>query len=195
MNPCITCTKQGGTEKKMMPIIDEHEPAFFERPFRTQATNAPRGSGRERHFSSMLWRQRRLERLPSSILHFRGGAEGTSRAFRGSGTDSSGTCRAFFGSGARSGVHFEPAAGLGQARAAISRASCGSGPGSSGHFEPAAAPGQARAAISSQQRLRARLDVANVGRCGVFEPGPSRVRPEPSSESPKARKSENRRKL
>ena len=59
---------------------------------------------------------------------------------------------------------------LGQTRAAISRASCGSGPGSSGHFEPAAAPGQARATISRQQRLRARLDVANVGRCGVFEP-------------------------
>ena len=150
-----------------MPVIDEHEPAFSERPFRTQATNAPRGSGCERHFSSMLWRQRRLERLPSSILHFRGGAEGTSRAFRGSGTDSSGTCRAFFGSGARSGVHFEPAAGLGQARAAISRASCGSGPGSSGHFEPAAAAGQARAAVSSQLRLRAKLDTAFLANSGI----------------------------
>ena len=49
------------------------------------------------------------------------------------------------------------------------RASCGSGPGSSGHLEPAAAPGQARAAISSQLRLRARLEVGNLGRCGVFE--------------------------
>ena len=146
MNPCITCTKQGGTEKKMMPIIDEHEPAFFERPFRTQATNAPRGSGRERRFSSISWRQSRLERLPSSILYFHGGSEGTSRAFRGSGADSSGTCRAVCGSGARSSGYFEPAAAaaaLGQARAAISRASCGSGPGSSGHFEPAAALGQA----------------------------------------------------
>ena len=67
----------------------------LERPFRTQATNAPRGSGRERHFSNMLWRQSRLERLPSSILHFRGGSKGTSRAFHSSGADSSGTCRTF----------------------------------------------------------------------------------------------------
>ena len=40
----------------MMRIIDDHEPASFEWPFRTQATNAPRGNRRERHFSSMLWR-------------------------------------------------------------------------------------------------------------------------------------------
>jgi hypothetical protein len=72
--------------------------------------------------------------------------------------------RANCGSGPRSSGHF--------ARQLQSfRANCGSGPGSSGHFEPTAAPGQARAAISSQQRLRARLEVANVGRCGVFEPG------------------------
>ena len=140
-----------------MPKKNEHGPAFFERPFRTQATNAPRGSGGERHFSSMLWRQSRFERFSSNILHFCGGSKGTSRAFRGSRADSSGTCRAFCGSGARQSSHFEPAVALGQARAAISRASCGSRPGSSGHFEPAAAPGQARAAISSQLRLRARL--------------------------------------
>ena len=154
----MTCTKQGGSETKMMPITDEHEPAFFERPFRTQATNAPRGSGRERHCSSMLWRQSRLERLPSSILHFRGGSKGTSRAFRRSGADSNGTCRAFCGSGARSSGHLEPAVALGQARAAMSRASCGSGPGASGHFEAVAAPGQARPAISGHLRLRARLE-------------------------------------
>jgi hypothetical protein len=41
VNPCITCTKRGGTEKNMMHVIDKHEPAFFEQPFRTQATNAP----------------------------------------------------------------------------------------------------------------------------------------------------------
>ena len=143
--------------------MNEHEPAFLGRPLRTRATNAPHGNGRERHFSSMLWRQRRL---PSSILHFHGGSEGTSRAFRGSGADSSGTCRAFCGSGARSSVHFEPAAALGQARAAISRASCGSGPGSSGHFEPAAAPGQARAAISRQLWLWARLERPFRAICG-----------------------------
>ena len=124
VNLCMTFTKQVGNEMRILPIIDEHEPAFSERPFRTQATNAPRGSGRERHFSSMLWGQRRLERLPSSILHFRGGAEGTSRAFRGSGADSNGNCQAFCGSREGSSGHFEPAAALGQARAAISRASC-----------------------------------------------------------------------
>ena len=142
----ITCTKQGGTEKKMMPIIDEHEPAFFERPFRTQATNAPRGSGRERHFSSMLWRQRRLERLPSSILHFCGGVEGTSRAFRVSGADSSGTSQAFCGSGARSLPFRDHFASQLRLRARLYRqfrASCGSRPGSTDHFEPAAAPGHA----------------------------------------------------
>jgi len=31
--------------------------AFFEWPFRAQATNAPHGCGLERHFSSMLWLQ------------------------------------------------------------------------------------------------------------------------------------------
>ena len=125
---------------------------------RTQATNAPRSSGREWHFLSMMWRQRRLERLPPSILHLRGGLEGTRRAFRGSRADSSSTCRAFCGSGARSSVHSEPATAPGQARAAISRASCGARPGSGGHFEPAAVPGQARAAISSQLRLQARFE-------------------------------------
>ena len=68
---------------------------------------------------------------------------------------------------------------------------CGSGASSSSHFEAAAAPGQARAAIPSAKRARCRkrrqvrcfrarpsrvkpwsgLDNANVGRCGVFEPG------------------------
>ena len=102
--------------------------------------------------------QSRLERIPSSILHFRGGSKGTSQAFRSSGTDSIATCRAFCGSRARSSCHFEPAAALGQARAAMSRARCGSRPGSRSHFEPAAAaPGQARVAISSQRRLRANV--------------------------------------
>ena len=46
----IICTKQNGAEKMMMPITDEQEEVFFERQFRAQATNAPRGCGRERHF-------------------------------------------------------------------------------------------------------------------------------------------------
>ena len=165
-----------------MPIMDDQEPAFFERPFRTQATNTLRGCGRERHFSSMLWRQKRLGRLPSSILHVRSGSKRTSRAFRGSGADSSGTCRAFCGPRARSSRYFEPAVALSQARAAISRASCGSGPGSSGHFAS-----QLRRQAKLERPFRAscssgpgstdhfeRLDVANVGRCGVFEADTSR---------------------
>ena len=184
-----------------MPIIDEHEPPFSERPFRTQATNAPRGNGRERHFSSMLWRQSKLERFLSSILHFRGGSKGISRAFCGSRADSSGTCPALFSFGARSSGHFEPAVALDQARAPIARANCCSGPSSSGHFEPstasghfepAAALGQARAVISSHLRLRASLQVGSVRRCGVFEPG----RAEHESPSPpKTRSAETRRKL
>ena len=51
------------------------------------------------------------------------------------------------------------------------RASCGSRPRSSGHFEPAAAPGQARPTISSHLRFWAKLEVGNLGRCGVFEQG------------------------
>ena len=171
MNPCITCTKQGGTEKKMMPIMDEHEPAFFERPFRTQATNAPRGSGRERHFSSMLWRQRRLERFPSSILHFSGGSKGTAVPEQ---------IRAAL---------VEHSAAPGHARAAISSQLQRWAKLVRPFREPAAAPGQARAAISSQLRFRARLEVGNLDRCGVFEQGQCRE----SSKS--VRKSERRSKL
>ena len=67
------------------------------------------------------------------------------------------------------------------------RASCGAGPGSSGHFEP---PFRARCgsgpglnAISSHVRLRGRLELGNVGRCGVFEPG--RPRNSEAPENPK----------
>ena len=113
VNPCITCTKQGGAEQKMMPITDEQGAAFFERPFRAQETNAPHGCGLERHFSSMLRLQGRLERPPSSvlrlqgrlerhpssILRFRGGSRGARRAFCGSRAGSSGTRRVFCGPG------------------------------------------------------------------------------------------------
>ena len=153
MNPCITCTKQGGAEQKVMLIIKEQEAAFFERPFRAQETNAPHGCGLERHFSSMLRLQGRLERHPSSILRlqgklerhpssilrFRGGSRGACRAFCGSRAGSSGTRRVF----------------------------CGSGVGSSGHFEPSAAPGRARAAISSHLRLRARLERPYAANSGI----------------------------
>ena len=72
-------------EQKLMPIIEEHEEAFFERPFRAQATNAPHGCGLERHFSS-LWGGSSCTRrafcgsgvaraAPSSILRFRGRLE------------------------------------------------------------------------------------------------------------------------
>ena len=153
VNPCITCTKQSGAEQKLMPIKDEQEAALFERPFRTQETNAPHGCGLERHFSSMLRLLGRLERHPSSILRLRGGSSGICRAFCGSGADSSGTRRAFCGSGADSSGTF--------------RVFCGSGAGSSGHFEPAAAPGRARAAISSHLRLRARLERPYAANSGI----------------------------
>ena len=35
MSLCLTCTRQGRTEKKMMPIKAEQEAAFFEQTFRT----------------------------------------------------------------------------------------------------------------------------------------------------------------
>ena len=160
-NPCIPCTKQGGAEQKMMPIIDEQEAAFLERPFRTQATNAPDGCGREQHVSNMLWRQSRLERLGPSILHLRIGWRGTHRAFCGSATNQAAPvehsaapvqARAAISSQLRLLARLQR-----QFRAAISsqlrfrarlerplRASCGSGPSSTGNFEPTAAPGQAR---------------------------------------------------
>ena len=53
VNPCITCTKQNGAEQKLMPIKDEQKAALFDRPFRTQETNAPHGCGFERHSSSI----------------------------------------------------------------------------------------------------------------------------------------------
>ena len=158
MSPCITCTKQSGAEQKLIPIKDEQGAALFERPFRTQETNAPHGCGLERHFSSMLRLQGRLERHPSSILRLRGGSSGTRRAFCGSGADSSGTRRAFCGSGADSSGTFRVFCGSGAGSSGTFRVFCGSGAGSSGHFEPSAAPGRARAAISSHLRLRARLE-------------------------------------
>ena len=130
MNPCITCTKQGGAEQKMMPIKDEQGAAFFERPFRAQETNAPHGCGLERHFSSMLLLQ---------------GRPRTSRVSRGepSGLERPASVRLW----ARLEQHFS---GILRFRGKLERpfrASCGSGAGSSGHFEPSVAPEQARAAL------------------------------------------------
>ena len=116
----------------------------------------------------MLWRQSELERLPSSILHFRGDSKGTSRASHGSGADSSGTSEQIRAAPVESSI-----LRLQGRLERLFRASCGAGPGSGGHFasqlrlrarlerpfrEPAATPGQARAAISSWLRLRARLE-------------------------------------
>ena len=109
VNPCITCTRKGGAEQKLMPIMEEQDAAFFERPFRAQETNAPHGCGLERHFSSMLRLQGRLERHLSSILRLRGGS-----------ANSIGTFQIFCGSGSGSSGHFEPSAAPGRARAAIS---------------------------------------------------------------------------
>ena len=70
MNPCITCTKQGGAEQKMMPIKDEQGAAFFERPHferkkRTHLT-AVGSSGTFRACCGSM--QGRLERPPSGVL-------------------------------------------------------------------------------------------------------------------------------
>ena len=159
VNPCITCTKQSGTEKKMMPIIDDHEPAFFERPFRTQAMNA---SGTFR-----------------ACCGARAGSSGSGRAFCTSVVARRAPVEHFAVPEQIRTAPVEHSAALGQARAAITsqlrrwvnlerpfRASCGSGPISRGHFEPAAASGQARAAISSQLQLRARLDRPFRANCG-----------------------------
>ena len=103
--------------------------------FRAQETNAPHGCGLERHFlsllwlwgrleqhfSSFLWLRSRLERHFSSTLRLRGRLEHhflSILRLRARGLSS--TFRAFCGSGASSSGHFEPAAALGQARAAIS---------------------------------------------------------------------------
>ena len=125
MNPCVTCTKQGGAEQKMMPIKDEQGAAFFERPFRTQETNAPHGCGLEWHFSSMLLLQ---------------GRPRTSRASRGepSGLERPASVRLR----ARLEQHFSSILRFrGRLVERPFRTSCGSGADSSGHFEPSAAPG------------------------------------------------------
>ena len=149
MNLCITCTKQGGAKQKLMPIIEEQDAAFLERPFRAQETNAPHGCGLERHFSS-LW----------------GGSSCTRRTFCGSGVARAapvghsavpGQTRAApiehsAAPGQTRSALFEYSAAPGRARAAISsylrlrggleqpfRAICGSGPGSSGHMQQIAA--------------------------------------------------------
>jgi len=114
VNPCVTCTKQGGAEQKMMPIKDEQGAAFFERPFRTQETNAPHGCGLEWHFSSMLLLQGR----PRTSRVSQG--EPSCQRACGCGPGLSSTFRAFCGSGASLSGHFEPAAALAQAQAAIS---------------------------------------------------------------------------
>ena len=129
VNPCITCTKQGGAEQKMMPIKDEQGAAFFERPFRAQETNAPHGCGLERHFSSMLLLQ---------------GRPRTSRASRGepSGLERPASVRLR----ARLEQHFSS---ILRFRGRLERPFRASS---------AVAPGQARAAISSHLWLRSRLE-------------------------------------
>ena len=152
MNPCITCTKQSGAEQKLIPIKDEHEAAVFERPFRTQETNAPHGCG----------------------------SSGTFRACCGSWAGSSGTRRALCASGVARAAPVEPSAPPGQARAApvehsaapeqtraaLFEHSAAPGPARAALFEPSAAPGRARAAISSQLRLRGWLEQPFRAICG-----------------------------
>ena len=95
------------------------------------------------HQSSISRFQNKFEQHLSSILRLRGTLERPFRASCGAGPGSSG----YFASPLRLQARLEqpfrePAAALGQARAAIS--SLQLRPGPSGHFDPTAAPGQAR---------------------------------------------------
>ena len=158
MNPCITCTKQSGAEQKSIPIKDEHEAAVFERPFRTQETNAPHGCGSSGVFRACCgsWvgssGTRRAccasgvaRAAPIGHSAVPGHTSGTRRAFCGSGADSSITFRVFCGSGAGSSGHFEPSAVWGGLEQPF-RAICGSGPSSRGHMPQIAAFREARQA-------------------------------------------------
>ena len=55
------------------------------------------------------------------------------------------------------------------------RTNCGPGSGSRGHFERPSGAERAQAATSSVPAAPRRLEVAKVGRCGVFEAEPSQV--------------------
>ena len=167
-----------------MAIIGEHETAFFERPFRTQAPNEPRWARAAlvehvvapQHARAAPVEHSALPRWLEGVEHF--AVPEQIRAAPVEHSAAPGHARASISSQLRRWARLErpfrascsSAPGSSGHFEAPFPASCGSGPGSSGHFEPAAAPGQARAAISSHVRLWA-LEVGNVGRCGVFEPG------------------------
>ena len=139
MSPCITCTKQSGAEQTLMPIKDEQRAALFERPFRTQETNAP---------------------------HTAVSSSGTRRACCGSWAGSSGTRRAFCASGVARAAPVEHSAVPGQTRAAPVEHSAAPGQTRAALFEYSAALGQARAAISSYLRLRGGLEQPFRAICG-----------------------------
>ena len=105
-------------------------------------------------------------------------------------------CRAPQRSRAGSSGHFERTGGVERARAAISsapaepsglerlfRAPWWRRAGSSGHFERPGGAERARAAVSSAPAEPSGFEVANVGRCGVFEQGQCRESSESASES------------
>ena len=135
-----------------MPIIEEQDPALFERSFRTQETNAPHVCGLEWHFSSMLPLLGRLERHPSSILRFRGGSSGAHRAFCGSGAYERHPSSILRLRG-RLKHHFSSILRLWGGLERPFRAICGLG--------------RARAAISSHLRLRAKLEGPYAANSGI----------------------------
>ena len=86
----------------MMPIIDEQEAVFFERPFRAQSTKALHDCGHECRFPSMPWRLARAALAISAAV-----ARGEPvEHFSAPGQFSSGTHRPFCGARADSNVRY-----------------------------------------------------------------------------------------
>ena len=180
VTPCITCAKQGGAEKQMMPIINEQEAAFCERPFRAPLMAAgwtgvleqpvvpeQPGMATPKHSAALGWLERhpagilrfrgRFERYPSSILPVRGRLEqhlSSTLPLR-----------------RKHLQHFSSILRLQGRLERPFRASSGSKASSSGHFEPT---------------------VGNMSKCRVFEP---RSRGPKAHEAAKPRSPEIRRKL
>ena len=134
------------------------------------SANVERPSGAERARPRKRRQVRCFRAARPSNFERPGRAERVRAAFSSAPAKPSGLERPFRApkrSRAGSSGHFERPGGAElEARAASS----------SGHFERPSGAERARAAISSAPAEPSGLDVANVGRCGVFEAEPSRVK-------------------
>ena len=140
-------------------LAEPSESSEFERPFRAPQRSRAGSSG---HFERPRGAERARSRKRRQVRCFRaarpsnferpGGAERVRAAISSAPAEPSGLERPF-------------------------RAPQRSRAGSSGHFERPSGAERARAAISSAPAEPSGLEVANVGRCGVFEARPSRVKP------------------